>query len=83
MGTLTDHRAGDLDTSRPGVRQIQSWIRDRVPLSVQLLEGGSLSGVPAWQDAEYLALHADSGTASSRDLVLINRLAIALLRPLA
>jgi host factor-I protein len=79
MGTLTDHRAADLDTSRPGVRQIQAWIRDRIPLSVLLLEGSSLSGIPAWLDSDYLALQSDARA----DLVLINHRAIALLRPLA
>ena len=82
MGTLTDQRAGDLDTSRPGVRQIQVWIRDRIPLSVLLLEGSSLSGVPAWLDGDYLALQSDAATAARADLVLINHRAIAVLRPL-
>ncbi|MFZ9148059.1 MAG: Hfq-related RNA-binding protein [Vulcanococcus sp.] len=83
MGTSLETRPGDLDTSLPGVRLIQSWIRAQILVSVQLVEGTSLSGIPAWLDSDYLALHGESGSGSSSDLVLINRAAIALLRPLA
>ncbi|UPH90476.1 hypothetical protein [Synechococcus sp. NB0720_010] len=79
MGSSREWRPGDLDTSQPGVRQIQAWIREQLPLSVQLLNGSSVTGRPLWVDACFLALESEPGTHS----LLINRDAIAMLRPLA
>ena len=78
MGSSRERRSGDLDTSQPGVRQIQAWIRSESPLSLQLSNGSSLSGRPLWIDACFLALEPETGAAA----VLINRDAIVLLRPL-
>jgi hypothetical protein len=60
------------------VRQIQSWIRNRSELVVQLRDGSSTSGIPRWVDASFLALQAELGA----ELVLVNREAIALIRAL-
>ncbi len=78
MGSSMENRAAPFDTSQPGIRQLQSWIRSRTNLAVQLLDGTTLTGVPRWVDADYLALEPCSGG----ELVLVNRVAIALLRAL-
>ncbi len=67
-----------MDPSLPGVRQLQSWIRLRTPLRVQLLDGRELEGELEWQDPEFLALRA----AEEQDPTLIRRGAAALIRPL-
>ncbi len=52
MGSSTDNRAPQFDTSQPGIRQFQSWIREHTPLAIQLLDGSGVNGVPRWVDAE-------------------------------
>jgi hypothetical protein len=79
MGNLFERRGQELDTSQPGIRQIQAWIRSRALLSVQLLDGTRLEGVVRWVDCDYLALQPEQ----DREPVLLNRQAIALLRALA
>jgi hypothetical protein len=71
-----DNRAAQFDTSQPGIRQLQSWIRSHTNLSVRLLDGTSLTGLPRWVDSDYLALMPNDG----EELMLINRQAIALIR---
>jgi host factor-I protein len=78
MGSSFEHHPNDLDTSQPGVRQIQAWIRSRATLSVLMLEGTSLSGVARWVDNEYLGLAGEPGA----DVMLLNRQAIAVIRVL-
>jgi host factor-I protein len=78
MGSSTGRRPNDLDTSQPGVRQIQAWIRTRANLVVQLQDGTALTGTPRWLDLEFLALQQELG----EELVLIARPAIALIRAL-
>ena len=78
MGSGMDNRAAQFDTSQPGIRQLQSWIRSRSNLAVQLLDGTSLTGIPRWVDADFVALEPANGG----ELVLVNRQAIALLRAL-
>ncbi|MFM8260566.1 MAG: Hfq-related RNA-binding protein [Vulcanococcus sp.] len=78
MGSSTGPRPGELDTSQPGVRQIQAWIRSRTNLVIQLHDGSSTSGIPRWIDASFLALQQDLGA----ELVLVSREAIALIRAL-
>ena len=78
MGSSMESRASQFDTSQPGIRQLQSWVRAHTSLSVQLLDGSSLTGLPRWVDGDYLALLPNDGA----ELVLINRLAIALIRAL-
>ena len=78
MGSSTGLGPSDLDTSQPGVRQIQAWIRNRVNLAVQLQDGTALTGTPRWIDGDFIALQPEF----SEELVLISRSAIALLRAL-
>ena len=46
----------ELDTSLPGVRLLQQWIRQRRTISIQLASGLELQGRLLWQDSEFLAL---------------------------
>jgi len=46
----------DFDTSQPGVRLLQQWIRQRRPLRVHLASGRAVEGRLIWQDSEFLAL---------------------------
>jgi hypothetical protein len=39
-----------LDSSLPGVRLLQSWIRERCPLSIEVLGAERLEGRLVWQD---------------------------------
>ena len=78
MGSSMENRASQFDTSQPGIRQFQSWIRERTPLAVQLLDGSGIQGVPRWVDQEYLGLEPTTGGG----LILIARHAMALIRPL-
>ncbi|MEY3749894.1 MAG: hypothetical protein RLZZ11_1378 [Cyanobacteriota bacterium] len=78
MGSSMENRSAQFDTSQPGIRQLQSWIRSRTNLVVQLMEGTSVTGVPRWVDGEYLALEP----AGAEELVLVSRQAIALIRAL-
>ena len=46
----------ELDTSLPGVRLLQQWIRQRRQLQILLAGGRELQGRLLWQDTELLAL---------------------------
>jgi host factor-I protein len=46
----------EFDTSLPGVRLLQQWIRQRRPLRLHLASGKELEGRLIWQDQEFLAL---------------------------
>ena len=46
----------ELDTSLPGVRLLQQWIRQRRQLQILLAGGRELQGRLLWQDTEFLAL---------------------------
>jgi len=46
----------ELDTSLPGVRLLQQWIRQRRQLHILLAGGRELQGRLLWQDTEFLAL---------------------------
>jgi hypothetical protein len=78
MGSSTGPRPGELDTSQPGVRQIQAWIRNRTNLVIQLRDGSSASGIPRWIDGSFVALQQEFGS----ELVLVSREAITLIRAL-
>ena len=78
MGSSSGRRPTDLDTSQPGVRQIQARICSRANLVVQLQDGTALTGTPRWIDVDFIALQQDLGD----ELVLISRPAIALIRAL-
>ena len=76
MGSSSGRRPTDLDTSQPGVRQIQSWIRNRANVVVQLLDGTAITGTPRWIDVNFLAIQQEFGD----EVVLINRDAVGLIR---
>ena len=46
----------ELDTTLPGVRLLQQWIRQRRQLQILLAGGRELQGRLLWQDTEFLAL---------------------------
>jgi hypothetical protein len=78
MGSSSGRRPTDLDTSQPGVRQIQAWIRNGANLVVQLQDGTPVTGIARWVDTNFLAIQQNLG----EELVLINRDAIGLIRAL-
>ena len=78
MGSSSGRRPTDLDTSQPGIRQIQAWIRNRTDLMVQLQDGTPVSGIARWVDGTFLAVEQTI----TGELVLVNRDAIGLIRAL-
>jgi host factor-I protein len=78
MQSFFERRGPRLDTSLPSVRHIQTLIRNRTVVSVQLSTGVMLEGHIRWQDNNFIALHQDE----QRPLVLLNLNAIALLKAL-
>jgi hypothetical protein len=79
MGTAFDRTAASLETSMPGVRQLQAWIRSKQVLSLQLSGGSLLEGCLVWQDLEFYAIRP---TAEAPPF-LVRRDCVAVLRPLA
>jgi host factor-I protein len=67
-----------LDPSLPGVRLLQSWIREQLPLSIAVVGQESIEGRLIWQDPEFLAIER---VGTSRP-VLINRRQISVIRSL-
>ena len=67
-----------LDSSLPGVRLLQSWIRERCPLSIEVLGAERLEGRLVWQDPEFLAIERPG----EQRPVLIGRRQICVIRPL-
>lgn len=70
--------AAGFDPTLPGFRLIQSWMREKRVLSIELVDGRRLDGRLDWQDPEYLALRRDE----SVDPILIARRAVITVRPL-
>ena len=70
--------AAGFDPTLPGFRLIQSWMREKRVLSIELVDGRRLDGRLDWQDPEYLALRRDE----SIDPILIARHAVVTVRPL-
>lgn len=64
-----------LDPSLPGVRQLQTWIRQRSRLRIDLGPGQALEGVLQWQDPEFLALRT-----AAPQLILINRRSVLVIQ---
>ena len=79
MGTAFDRTATSLDTSMPGVRQLQAWTRSKQLLSLQLTSGSQLEGTLAWQDLEFYAIRQ----APEQPIVLVRRDCVVVLRPIA
>jgi len=67
-----------LDSSLPGVRLLQNWVRQRTPLRVRFPGGEQLEGCLDWQDPEFLALRP----ADAQQPVLIRRGALETIQPL-
>ena len=67
-----------LDPSLPGVRLLQSWIRDQLPLSIGVVGQEPIEGRLLWQDPEFLAIER----AGASRPVLINRRQISVIRSL-
>lgn len=78
MGSAFDRTAASLDTSMPGVRQLQAWIRSKQVLGLQLSGGSQLEGSLIWQDLEFYAIRQGPDAAP----VLVRRDCVAVLRPL-
>ena len=67
-----------LDPSLPGVRFLQSWIREQRPLSIAVVGQEPIEGHLIWQDPEFLAIER----AGASRPVLINRRQISVIRSL-
>jgi host factor-I protein len=67
-----------LDTSLPGVRQLQQWIRAKTAIQIQLNDGAKLDGTLDWQDVEFLGLRQPNDS----EPVLIQRQAVSVIRSL-
>ena len=67
-----------LDSSLPGIRLLQSWIREQSPLSIDAVGQERIEGKLIWQDPEFLAIER---VGASRP-VLINRRQISVIRSL-
>jgi host factor-I protein len=67
----------ELDINQPSTRQIQQLIKEKAKLEIKLTTGDVLSGELFWQDADYFCL-----TDSNSDRMIINKLAVAYLKPL-
>lgn len=65
-----------LDPSLPGVRLLQSWIREKRPLSIEAVGQERIEGRLVWQDPEFLAVRPPN----SERLVLINRRQLVVIR---
>ena len=67
-----------LDPSLPGVRLLQSWIRERTPLSIDAIGQERIEGRLVWQDPEFLAIEPPR----SDRLLLLNRHQVVVIRTL-
>jgi len=67
-----------LNPSLPGVRLLQTWIRNHQLISVDVSGQPRLEGRLVWQDSEFLALEIDADAG----VTLINRHQISIIRPL-
>lgn len=67
-----------LDPSLPGVRLLQSWIRDKSPISVDVIGAERIEGRLVWQDSEFLAIERIAGSRPT----LINRRQVCVIRSL-
>ena len=68
-----------LNTSLPGVRLLQQWIRKKAPVSLSLINTERLDGEILWQDSEFIALQPSA----QKGPVLVNRQQISTIRPLS
>ena len=67
-----------LDPSLPGVRMLQSWIREQLPLSIDLVSSERIEGRLVWQDPEFLAVERSGAVRP----VLVSRRHVTVIRTL-
>ena len=67
-----------LDPSLPGVRLLQSWIREQSPISVDVIGAERVEGRLLWQDSEFLAIERSLGSRPT----LVSRRQISVIRSL-
>ena len=67
-----------LDSSLPGIRLLQSWIREQSPLSIDAVGQERIEGKLIWQDPEFLTIQPPSGGR----VLLVNRRQIVVIRSL-
>ena len=67
-----------LDPSLPGVRLLQSWIREQLAISIDVIGSERIEGRLVWQDPEFLAIERSPATRP----ILINRRQISVIRAL-
>ena len=67
-----------LDPSLPGVRLLQSWIREQLAISVDVIGSERIEGRLIWQDPEFLAIERSPATRPT----LISRRQISVIRAL-
>ena len=67
-----------LDPSLPGIRLLQSWIRDQVALSLDVVGLDRIEGRLVWQDPEFLAIEPPR----SDRVLLLNRHQVVVIRTL-
>jgi len=67
-----------LDPSLPGVRLLQSWIREQLAISIDVIGSERIEGRLVWQDPEFLAIERSPATRPT----LINRRHISVIRAL-
>ena len=68
-----------LDPSLPGVRLLQSWIREKNPIRVEVLGAERVEGRLVWQDSEFLAIERNAGNR----LILVSRRQVCVIRSLS
>ncbi len=80
MGNLFESRTGaGFDTSQPGVRTLQGWVRTKSPINVQLRDGTKLDGILRWVDTDFLGLQPEY----EKQPILVARSSVAVIRVLA
>ena len=67
-----------LDPSLPGVRLLQGWIREQLPISIDLASNERIEGRLIWQDPEFLAIERPGAERP----ILISRGHVAVIRSL-
>ena len=77
MQSFFERRGTTLDTTQPGIRHIQSLIRNRAQVNLLVHGNVEIEGTIQWQDLSYLAI-AQEG----RPITLVNRAAVITLRSL-
>jgi sRNA-binding regulator protein Hfq len=79
MGNLFESRTGaGFDTSQPGIRTLQGWVKSSNPVSVQLVDGTKLEGQLCWVDADFVGVMP----AYEKQPILVSRTALAVIRVL-